>query len=81
MNSRRLPSGSRMASTPSRIQRARLARMFDHKKMRDAAFMPMDEKNPLQPRLSWWTRRQHFASFRRIAPVPTEAGRELAYSG
>lgn len=27
-------------------QRARLARMFDHKKMRDAAFTPKDEKNP-----------------------------------
>jgi hypothetical protein len=27
-------------------QRARLARMFDHKKMRDAAFSPQDEKNP-----------------------------------
>lgn len=27
-------------------QRARLARMFDHKKMRDAAFKPSNEKNP-----------------------------------
>jgi len=27
-------------------QRARLARMFDHKKMRDAAFTPVNEKNP-----------------------------------
>jgi uncharacterized protein (UPF0332 family) len=29
-------------------QRARLARMFDHKKMRDAAFSPVDVKNPTQ---------------------------------
>jgi uncharacterized protein (UPF0332 family) len=27
-------------------QRGRLARMFDHKKMRDAAFMPQDKNNP-----------------------------------
>lgn len=27
-------------------QRSRLARMFDHKKMRDATFTPKDEKNP-----------------------------------
>jgi uncharacterized protein (UPF0332 family) len=27
-------------------QRGRLARMFDHKKMRDAPFTPQDEKNP-----------------------------------
>ena len=27
-------------------QRARLARMFDHKKMREAPFRPKDEKNP-----------------------------------
>lgn len=27
-------------------QRARLARMFDHRKMRDAPFTPIDEKNP-----------------------------------
>lgn len=31
---------------PFTDQRARLARMFDHKKMRDAAFTPNDEKNP-----------------------------------
>ncbi len=27
-------------------QRARLARMFNHQKMRDAAFTPRDKKNP-----------------------------------
>jgi hypothetical protein len=31
---------------PFADQRARLARMFDHKKMRDAAFIATDEKNP-----------------------------------
>lgn len=31
---------------PFADQRARLARMFDHKKMRDAAFTPVDVKNP-----------------------------------
>ena len=31
---------------PFADQRARLARMFDHKKMRDAAFAPSDLKNP-----------------------------------
>lgn len=31
---------------PFADQRARLARMFDHKKMRDAAFTPTNEKNP-----------------------------------
>jgi len=31
---------------PFADQRARLARMFDHKKMRDAAFTPANEKNP-----------------------------------
>jgi len=31
---------------PFADQRARLARMFDHKKMRDAAFTPNDAKNP-----------------------------------
>ena len=30
---------------PFADQRARLARMFDHRKMRDAAFTPTDEKN------------------------------------
>jgi hypothetical protein len=29
-------------------QRARLARMFNHQKMRDAAFTPIDKKNPTQ---------------------------------
>jgi hypothetical protein len=31
---------------PFADQRPRLARMFDHRKMRDAAFTPTDEKNP-----------------------------------
>jgi hypothetical protein len=35
-----------VANWPFADQRARLARMFDHKKMRDAAFTPKDEKNP-----------------------------------
>ena len=35
-----------VANWPFTDQRARLARMFDHKKMRDAAFTPKDEKNP-----------------------------------
>jgi uncharacterized protein (UPF0332 family) len=35
-----------VANWPYADQRARLARMFDHKKMRDAAFTPKDEKNP-----------------------------------
>lgn len=35
-----------VANWPFPDQRARLARMFDHKKMREAAFTPKDEKNP-----------------------------------
>ena len=35
-----------VSSWPFLDQRARLARMFDHKKMRDAAFTPAKEKNP-----------------------------------
>ncbi len=31
---------------PFADQRARLARMFDHRKMRDAVFTPTDEKHP-----------------------------------
>lgn len=33
---------------PIEEERFRLARMFDHKKMREAAFRPQDEKNPTQ---------------------------------
>ncbi len=35
-----------VANWPFPDQRARLARMFDHRKMRDAAFTPTNEKNP-----------------------------------
>jgi hypothetical protein len=38
--------GDFVESWPFPDQRARLARMFDHKKMRDAAFTPSDLKNP-----------------------------------
>jgi hypothetical protein len=38
--------GDFVGNWPFADQRARLARMFDHKKMRDAAFTPSDEKNP-----------------------------------
>lgn len=36
---------------PFADQRVRLARMFDHKKMRDAAFAPMTERIQLRLRL------------------------------
>jgi hypothetical protein len=35
-----------VANWPFADQRARLARMFDHKRMREAAFTPSDVKNP-----------------------------------
>ena len=35
-----------VSNWPFLEQRARLARMFDHKKMRDAAFTPVNEKSP-----------------------------------
>ena len=35
-----------ISNWPFTDQRARLARMFDHKKMRDAAFTPANERNP-----------------------------------
>lgn len=35
-----------VAAWPYEGQRSRLARMFDHRKMRDAAFEPQDRKNP-----------------------------------
>jgi hypothetical protein len=35
-----------VSNWPFPDQRARLARMFDHRKMRDAAFTPEDHKNP-----------------------------------
>jgi hypothetical protein len=48
-------------------QRARLARMFSHQKMREAAFTPKDKKNPRRLRLPSWMSRQRSDSFRRIA--------------
>jgi len=38
--------GDFVENWPFADQRARLARMFDHRKMRDAAFTPTDLKNP-----------------------------------
>lgn len=35
-----------ISSWPFPDQRARLGRMFDHRKMREAGFAPMDKKNP-----------------------------------
>jgi len=37
-----------VSNWPFADQRARLARMFDHRKMRDAVFTPGNEKNPTQ---------------------------------
>ena len=37
---------SEVANWPFADQRARLARMFDHRKMRDAAFAANDKRNP-----------------------------------
>ena len=41
-----------VANWPFPDQRARLARMFDHKKMRDAAFTPLDVRSPTPTELA-----------------------------
>jgi hypothetical protein len=41
--------GDFVGNWPFADQRARLARMFDHKKMREAPFTPSDAKNPTPP--------------------------------
>ncbi len=37
-----------ISSWPFEDQRARLGRMFDHRKMREAGFAPLDKNNPTQ---------------------------------
>jgi hypothetical protein len=41
-----LPVGDFVANWPFADQRARLARMFNHQRMRDASFTPKDKRNP-----------------------------------
>jgi hypothetical protein len=52
-------------------QRARIGRMFNHQKMRDAAFTPKDKKNPTAIEIVLIDVKQRSGSFREIAIGPT----------